>query len=63
MAYTLKQARLLAGKTQREMADELSIHRDTYLKLEKNPELTTIKQAKKISEITQISYNDIFFAS
>lgn len=63
MAYTVKQARRLAGLTQQEMADELHIHRTTYIKLEENPESFTVGQAKAISRKTQISINDIFFGN
>ena len=61
MSYTVKQARLLCGKTQREMAKYLQVHRDTYRKIEENPEEATIAQAKKISEVTGIKVDQIFF--
>ena len=63
MAFTIKQARLFAGKQQQEMADFLGIHVQTYRKLEKNPSIVSVEQAKKISEITGISYDQIFFAN
>lgn len=61
--YTVKQARLLADKTQEEMADILGIHVQTYRKLEQNPTEITIGQAQMISEITGVSVNQIFFGS
>lgn len=63
MSLTLKQARLVSGKTQRELADFLGIHLQTYRKIEVKPETATIKQAKDISKLLGISYNEIFFSS
>jgi DNA-binding XRE family transcriptional regulator len=61
MVYTVKQARLISGRTQQDMADLLHVHRDTYRKIEERPDEATIKQAKKISEITGIPIDQIFF--
>lgn len=61
MQYTVKQARLLAGVTQQEMADALGVHRSTYIKMESDPEEITVGQAKKISEVTGIPVDNIFF--
>lgn len=63
MLYTLKQARLLSGKTQVEMAKMLGVCRDTYRKLELHPGVATIEQAKAISKITSIPFDQIFFDS
>ena len=63
MAFTVKHARLFAGKKQQEMADFLGIHVQTYRKLEKKPSTASVEQAKKISEITGIPYDQIFFAN
>lgn len=60
--YTVKQARLLSGKTQCEMAGLLEIHRDTYRKIEENPDCASVKQAKEICEITGIGVDQIFFS-
>lgn len=62
MVYSVKQARLVAGKTQREMADLLEVHRDTYRKIELSPDTATIQQAKTISAVTGIPVDQIFFA-
>ncbi len=62
MRYTVKQARRLAGLTQQNMADRLKIHRSTYIKLEENPDLITVGQAKIISRETSVPVDDIFFA-
>ena len=61
MNLTVKQARQIKEKTQRQMAEMLGLHVDTYRKIERNPNLATIEQAKEISEITGVSYNEIFF--
>lgn len=62
MHLNLKQTRRVKEKTQNEMAKMLGIHVDTYRKLEENPEIATIQQAKAISAFLGVSYNDIFFA-
>ena len=43
------------------MADYLHIHVQTYRKIEKHPELATIKQAKMISEYLNMPYDNINF--
>ena len=58
--YTIKQARLLSGKTQQTMANLMGIDRNTYRKIEKNPDKATIRQAKDISMITRIPVDQIF---
>ncbi|WP_125116465.1 helix-turn-helix transcriptional regulator [Agathobaculum sp. Marseille-P7918] len=63
MPYTVKQARVLRDFTQAEMAEKMGISRGTYRKIEDNPESATVKQAKQIADITQISINDIFFSN
>ena len=60
MKYTVKQARVLAYFTQTKMAKMLGISRDTYRKIELDPESAKISQAKKISKITGIEFSDIF---
>ena len=60
--FTVKQARLLSGITQQQMADLLGVHRTTYRKIEENPDLASIKQAREIAEITGIDVDQIFFA-
>ncbi|MCM3598971.1 helix-turn-helix transcriptional regulator [Metabacillus idriensis] len=61
MILTLKQARLLKGLTQRDVAKELGVHVQTYSKMEKQPDEVTIGEAKKICEILDMSYDFIFF--
>ena len=61
MKLTLKQARLFKEKTQRQMAGTLNVHVDTYRKIERNPDYATIGQAKRISKIVGVPYDEIFF--
>ncbi|MBJ8113068.1 helix-turn-helix transcriptional regulator [Bacillus cereus group sp. N6] len=61
MIFTLKQARLVRGITQRDMAKNLNVHVQTYRKMEEHPDEVTIGNAKKICEILEISYDQIFF--
>ena len=61
MTLTLKGIRLLNLKSQRQLADLLGVHVQTYRRLENNPEDLTISQAKKIAAFFGVSYNDIFF--
>jgi DNA-binding XRE family transcriptional regulator len=63
MPLTLKQARVINEITQQGMADLLGVHLDTYRKIEKNPDLATIDQARKIAEATGVPVEQIFFAS
>lgn len=61
--FTVKQARLLAGKTQMETAKYLGVCRDTYRSIEQNPDRATIKQAKEISTLFGLEVDQIFFGS
>lgn len=62
MTLSLRQARRLKEKTQNEMAKLLKVHVMTYRKIEENPDLATIEQAKKIAEYLGVTYDEIFFA-
>ena len=62
MTLSLRQARRLKEKTQDEMAKLLKVHVMTYRKIEENPDLATIEQAKKIAEYLGVTYDEIFFA-
>lgn len=61
--FTVKQARLMSGKTQETLAKSLKIHRQTYAKLEQNPEKFTIEQANAFSIEVDIPYDRINFFS
>lgn len=61
LKLTLKQARLLAGLTQRDVAEVLGVHVQTYMKWERNPEEMSIGTAKQFSRIVNVSLENIFF--
>lgn len=61
--FTVKQARLMSGKSQEIIAESLKIHRQTYAKLEQNPEKFTIEQANTFSAEVNIPYDKIKFFS
>lgn len=59
--YSVKQARLLAGKTQEESAEYLGIHKQTYAKIERDPTLATIDQAIHIATFFKRKIDEIAF--
>ena len=61
MKLTIKQIRAGKNLTQRQMAELLGVHRDTYLKMEKYPEKISLKMAKRIAEISGYDFDNIFF--
>lgn len=63
MRLTLKQARLFSDMSQADIANSLGVHRQTYMKWEKNPDEMPIGRAKEFSKITNTSLDNIFFAS
>lgn len=60
---TPKKARLLSGKSQRQMAALMNIHEHTYRKIEKHPETMTIRQAIQFCSIVEREADDIYFGS
>ena len=58
----IRQARRMQDIRQKDMADFLGIHVQTYRKIEEHPGMATIEQAKLISKKLGISYDDLFFA-
>ncbi|MEC0173013.1 helix-turn-helix transcriptional regulator [Paenibacillus graminis] len=61
MKLTVKQARLFSGKTQQEIADLLSVHVQTYMKWEKNPDEMSVGTAKQFSRIVEQDFESVFF--
>lgn len=61
MIVNLKQARKLNEYSQQQIADLLGVHVQTYSKWEDNPDIVKVGDAKKLSKIFGISYDDIFF--
>lgn len=58
---TVKQARVLAEKTQTDMALALGVCLQTYRKLEENPEKMTIAQAKCFCAAVAQPINSVSF--
>lgn len=63
MRITMKQARVGADMTQRQVADRLGVHVQTYQRMENNPEDISIKQGKDFADIVGMNFEDIFLAS
>ncbi|OKP94782.1 helix-turn-helix transcriptional regulator [Paenibacillus sp. P32E] len=61
MKLTVKQARLFSGKTQQEIADVLSVHVQTYMKWERNPDEMSVGTAKQFARIVEQDFESIFF--
>lgn len=61
MALSVRQWRLAKEISQSTMADKLGVHINTYISWEKNPERISIGCAKQISEIFDVSLDDIDF--
>lgn len=59
---SIRQIRRMKEIRQKEMAEYLGIHIQTYRKLEEHPEKATVEQAKKIAKKLGVSYDDLFFA-
>lgn len=61
MQQTLREARKQAGISMAEMAHELGVSRPTYSKIEKDPTVATVLQAKRICQLLSKNYEYIFF--
>lgn len=61
MQYTVKQARRLAEKSQVATAAAIGVCEHTYRKIERNPELATVKQAQALASFFGIPYDCISF--
>lgn len=64
MSYqTIEDARKELGLSQDDMASKLGIVRQTYAKLERNPENLTVGDARRICDILGKKLADIIFLS
>lgn len=61
MALTLRQWRRAKEITQKEMADKLVIHVNTYQNWEEAPDKISVSNAVKIADILGVSIDDIDF--
>lgn len=59
----LIEARKKERYTQQQVADFLGVSRMTYRKMERNPDLMTIDDAKRLSELFRVDPQDIFLHS
>lgn len=59
----LKHARQLSDMTQEEVAGHLGVSRITYGKMERDPDMVTLSDAKILAELFNIPLEDIFFDS
>ncbi len=59
--FTLRQARVLKGYTQGDMAKLLNIHKNTYATWEKHPEDISYRDAVTISEILGQPLDSLIF--
>lgn len=56
----LKEARKNARWSQEAVAGKLGISRPTYQKMEANPGVVTVEDAKKLAKLFEVSVSDIF---
>lgn len=61
MKLTLKAWRKAKNKTQEEMAQMLSVTRETYASWENNPEKVRIKAGIQIADFLGVPFDDIIF--
>lgn len=59
----VRDARKNARYTQEQAAARLGMSRPTYAKIEANPDIATIEDAKAIADLFDVSVEDIFFDS
>lgn len=57
----LAEARKSARYTQQDAADHLAISRPTYAKMEADPGIVTVDDAKKLAKLFGVKVGDIFF--
>lgn len=57
----LAELRRVRGFSQEYMANKLGCHRNTYAKMEENPQNISMMDANKIAFILKVSINDIIF--
>lgn len=60
MMFTVKQARVLAGKTQQQIAEAIGVHRTTYFHLEQHPETMSVLQLVRFCQAVGRDTSEIF---
>jgi len=61
LRLTPKQARLLSGLTQQELATQTGVHRHTIMKWERDPDTMLVGQAKRFAEVVGRKVDEIDF--
>lgn len=61
-AMSIRQVRRAMEITQKEMAESLHVHVQTYRRIEEHPEKATVAQARMIADKLGMSYDDFNFA-
>lgn len=61
MKMSIRQARRAKDITQKEMAESLQVHVQTYRRIEEHPENVTIAQARIIADKLGMPYDDLIF--
>lgn len=59
MSISVKQARTRREYSQKEIAEKLKIHRQTYIIWEKTPDKMSVGKAKEFCSIVNLSMNEI----
>lgn len=63
MSISPKQARVLSNLSQRKVAEELGVHRQTYMRWEHNPDEMPVGKAKQFSAIVGRGVDEIFLTT
>ena len=61
MKYTLEQARILAGLTQKEMAKKMKMSEKTYIQYEKYRRIFRMDQAYNFMKFVDVPFESIIF--
>ena len=61
MALSVGSWRRAKGISQKDMAEKLGVHVNTYQNWEKSPQNISIENAQKIADIFGVSFEDISF--
>jgi len=59
--FTVRQARLMSGNTQQDLANLLGISVHSYRRIEKRPGTATIQFARNFSRVIKLPIDKIFF--
>lgn len=60
---TIRELRLAKEISQKDMAEKIGVHVNTYIRMESEPLNIRIGQAKKIADALEVSMDDIDFVT